>query len=156
MRRRNIRSRMRNPTRRTLPWSPRDCWGQYVLLPPLHSKEIGNAEVEDYLLPKRPPIYLAGRAGIELHSAPALYSHHLRKILTSESEETMSKIDCCAANPLAKKLVFAIIVVLLGISTALAQNNPDPLKSGFENPPAGARPRVWWHRSEEHTSELQS
>jgi len=36
---------------------------------------------------------------------------HLRKVLTSESEETMSKIDGCTANPLAKKLVFVIILV---------------------------------------------
>jgi hypothetical protein len=28
---------------------------------------------------------------------------------------------------------------------ALAQDATDPLKSGFENPPASARPRVWWH-----------
>jgi hypothetical protein len=27
----------------------------------------------------------------------------------------------------------------------LSQAPPDSLKSGFENPPAGARPRVWWH-----------
>ena len=26
-----------------------------------------------------------------------------------------------------------------------AQKNPDPLKSGFENPPESAKPRVWWH-----------
>ena len=57
----------------------------------------------------------------------------------------MSKINCHAANPLAKRLIFAIIVVLVGVSAALAQKKPDPLKSGFENPPAGARPRVWWH-----------
>ena len=37
------------------------------------------------------------------------------------------------------------MVLLLGVSTAIAQNKPDPLKSGFENPPEGARPRVWWH-----------
>ena len=45
----------------------------------------------------------------------------------------------------ASKLIYAIMVVLLGAITAAAQNNPDPLKSGFENPPEGARPRVWWH-----------
>ena len=28
---------------------------------------------------------------------------------------------------------------------AKAQAAADPLKSGFENPPSGARPRVWWH-----------
>ena len=57
----------------------------------------------------------------------------------------MSKINCRAANPLAKKLIFGIMVLLLCISAVQAQNKPDPLKSGFENPPAGARPRVWWH-----------
>jgi hypothetical protein len=37
------------------------------------------------------------------------------------------------------------MALLLGVSTATAQNKSDPLKSGFENPPEGARPRVWWH-----------
>jgi len=37
------------------------------------------------------------------------------------------------------------MVLLLVVGTAVAQNKPDPLKSGFENPPEGARPRVWWH-----------
>ena len=50
-----------------------------------------------------------------------------------------------ATNRPSKKLIYAIMVLLLGVSTALAQNKPDPLKSGFENPPEGARPRVWWH-----------
>jgi len=50
-----------------------------------------------------------------------------------------------ATNRRSKKLIYAIIVLLLGASTAIAQNKPDPLKSGFENPPEGARPRVWWH-----------
>jgi hypothetical protein len=57
----------------------------------------------------------------------------------------MSEKKCYATNPPAKKLIYAIMVLLLGVSTATAQNRPDPLKSGFENPPAGARPRVWWH-----------
>ena len=48
-------------------------------------------------------------------------------------------------NRPSKKLIYAIMVLLLGVSTAIAQNKPDPLKSGFENPPEGARPRVWWH-----------
>jgi hypothetical protein len=43
------------------------------------------------------------------------------------------------------KLIYAIMVLLLGVSTAIAQNKPDPLKSRFENPPESARPRVWWH-----------
>lgn len=36
-------------------------------------------------------------------------------------------------------------LVLLGTGALAAQTSPDPLKSGFENPPSGARPRVWWH-----------
>ena len=35
----------------------------------------------------------------------------------------------------------------LGVTASIlaAQNSPDALKSGFENPPEGAKPRVWWH-----------
>jgi hypothetical protein len=42
-------------------------------------------------------------------------------------------------------LLAACITLALGVGGAPAQSNPDPLKSGFENPPASARPRVWWH-----------
>jgi len=37
--------------------------------------------------------------------------------------------------------------LLLGASflAVSGQNPPDSLKSGFENPPESARPRVWWH-----------
>ena len=38
-----------------------------------------------------------------------------------------------------------ILVLAFGASGAFAQSAGDPLKSGFENPPNGARPRVWWH-----------
>src|SRR6202165_2626896 len=48
-------------------------------------------------------------------------------------------------NRLAKKVLFALVPLILGASTAVAQSNADSLKNGFENPPAGARPRVWWH-----------
>jgi len=41
--------------------------------------------------------------------------------------------------------MLAGIVLLFGAVTVTAQSNPDPLKSGFENPPESARPRVWWH-----------
>jgi hypothetical protein len=30
-------------------------------------------------------------------------------------------------------------------AVSIAQNSPDPLKKGFEDPPSTARPRVWWH-----------
>src|SRR6266852_6314162 len=36
-------------------------------------------------------------------------------------------------------------LLVLGAGAALAQSASDAMKSGFENPPNGARPRVWWH-----------
>ena len=39
----------------------------------------------------------------------------------------------------------ALLCLTLGASLVAAQNGTDPLKAGFENPPEGARPRVWWH-----------
>ena len=43
------------------------------------------------------------------------------------------------------KHVALCAALLLGGCLLGAQTNSDPLKSGFENPPNGARPRVWWH-----------
>src|SRR5215472_11671343 len=40
-------------------------------------------------------------------------------------------------------LVFAVLIFAL--TCLRAQNSSDSLKQGFENPPNGARPRVWWH-----------
>src|ERR1039457_642687 len=37
------------------------------------------------------------------------------------------------------------VLALLGAAAAIGQGSSDPLKCGFENPPNGARPRVWWH-----------
>ena len=49
----------------------------------------------------------------------------------------------------ASKLVHGGIALALCANLAFAQSAPeskgDSLKAGFENPPAGARPRVWWH-----------
>jgi hypothetical protein len=45
----------------------------------------------------------------------------------------------------SRKLVAASIIFLLGAAGAAPQGNLDALKSGFENPPESARPRVWWH-----------
>src|ERR1700689_5556644 len=39
----------------------------------------------------------------------------------------------------------AMALWLLAAATTIAQNTTDSLKAGFENPPNGARPRVWWH-----------
>ena len=47
-------------------------------------------------------------------------------------------------NVLTKSLISASLVLIMGLA-ATAQTNPDPLQSGFQDPPNGARPRVWWH-----------
>jgi hypothetical protein len=39
----------------------------------------------------------------------------------------------------------AVFSLTLTATLATGQNTGDTLKSGFENPPEGARPRVWWH-----------
>jgi alpha-L-rhamnosidase len=43
------------------------------------------------------------------------------------------------------ELVVASFVLALSVGTLQAQSTPDPLMSGFQNPPESARPRVWWH-----------
>ena len=43
------------------------------------------------------------------------------------------------------KTLVGLTALLLGVSAALTQSNTDKLKSGFENPPDSASPRVWWH-----------
>src|SRR5438477_10955570 len=42
-----------------------------------------------------------------------------------------------------RALTFVAVVTFASIS--VAQSSPDSLKTGFENPPKSARPRVWWH-----------
>ncbi len=44
-----------------------------------------------------------------------------------------------------RKMRRAVLCLTLGATLAAAQSTTDSLKSGFENPPEGARPRVWWH-----------
>src|SRR6516162_1592402 len=44
-----------------------------------------------------------------------------------------------------KKLVLASFVLILCASAGRGQTPADPLKSGFQNPPKSAHPRVWWH-----------
>ncbi len=48
-------------------------------------------------------------------------------------------------NLLSKSLISASLVLVTGLGMAAAQSASDSLKSGFENPPDSARPRVWWH-----------
>ena len=42
-------------------------------------------------------------------------------------------------------LAIPTALMVLATGAAWGQGSADPLKSGFENPPNGARPRVWWH-----------
>ena len=57
----------------------------------------------------------------------------------------MSMKKSHATKPRSRTLIFASMLLLLGAGTVIAQNQPDPLKSGFENPADSAWPRVWWH-----------
>jgi hypothetical protein len=41
--------------------------------------------------------------------------------------------------------LMAAYLATIAVLGAAAQNQPDALKDGFENPPESARPRVWWH-----------
>jgi alpha-L-rhamnosidase len=45
----------------------------------------------------------------------------------------------------ALKLFAPLSLLAIAISGAQAQATSDPLMAGFQNPPQGARPRVWWH-----------
>ena len=46
----------------------------------------------------------------------------------------------------AASVIFALSCMLAMTGSAAAQSSaPDPLEAGFQNPPASARPRVWWH-----------
>jgi len=47
---------------------------------------------------------------------------------------------------MTKKMCFLVFLMLVTAEGALwSQGDSLQLKSGFENPPASARPRVWWH-----------
>lgn len=48
-------------------------------------------------------------------------------------------------NSDAKKVAAALVLLVLGMGAAQAQEKADPLKAGFANPPASALPQVWWH-----------
>ena len=43
------------------------------------------------------------------------------------------------------KMARVSLGLTLCLAAASAQNQTDPLKSGFENPPQSAHPQVWWH-----------
>ena len=43
------------------------------------------------------------------------------------------------------RLAACLVVAAAVVGTAQENAAPDALKSGFENPPQSARPRVWWH-----------
>jgi len=48
-------------------------------------------------------------------------------------------------KPTAIKLLATGCVLAVSLGAGWAQSSPDPLKSGFKNPPESAKPRVWWH-----------
>jgi hypothetical protein len=48
------------------------------------------------------------------------------------------------ANRLLRMLSVVTLVLFAYLSTS-GQQGSDPLLEGFQNPPASAKPRVWWH-----------
>jgi hypothetical protein len=44
-----------------------------------------------------------------------------------------------------KRILAGLTLAMMVALGASAQTGADSLKSGFENPPSGAKPRVWWH-----------
>lgn len=45
----------------------------------------------------------------------------------------------------SRNLLLTSLLALSCLGLGAAQNTADSLRSGFENPPEGAKPRVWWH-----------
>lgn len=56
-------------------------------------------------------------------------------------------IESLSAIPkkLSSTLATGFLLVIFAAVAAIAQSGTDSLTKGFENPPEGARPRVWWH-----------
>ncbi len=52
------------------------------------------------------------------------------------------KTKTSAVKPIS---LAAALAVLLGLGALRAQGPDDPLARGFQDPPASAKPRVWWH-----------
>jgi hypothetical protein len=61
--------------------------------------------------------------------------------LVFNQPDRKGQTEMCAWNRLASTGV----AFLLAIGSLAAQAPKDPLQTGFEDPPNGARPRVWWH-----------
>jgi hypothetical protein len=59
--------------------------------------------------------------------------------MTANGQERRGDMVC------SRKRLLSVAISLLVIGAGSAWGQGDPLKSGFENPPNGARPRVWWH-----------
>ena len=50
-----------------------------------------------------------------------------------------------AATAKAAQWISALFVALVWVASGAIAQDPDPLKNGFQDPPAAARPLVWWH-----------
>jgi hypothetical protein len=58
---------------------------------------------------------------------------------------TMNAANFASNKPETRRLLAAAMLLAIGCGASFAQGSSDPLKSGFEDPPSGARPLVWWH-----------
>ena len=48
-------------------------------------------------------------------------------------------------HSISRNLILTTTLGILCLGVAAAQTSTDALRSGFENPPESAKPRVWWH-----------
>ena len=93
----------------------------------------------------------AGRSDVlsSLRRAKYIFSPSERGMIVSETEERDKPAREFKRETYmelgSKRLIWLGLAILLSAGVAGAQSKPDPLKSGFENPPSSAHPRVWWH-----------
>src|SRR5450755_3894551 len=67
-------------------------------------------------------------------------------LITARRDRKMTAKKRSTIERSGKKRILAGLTLAMMVALgAAAQNSSDPLKSGFENPPSGAKPRVWWH-----------
>ena len=66
-----------------------------------------------------------------------------RSVVLAEMFYSEDKTDM--ASRTGENMVLQMRLCLLLATPLWSQGGYDPLRSGFENPPASAHPRVWWH-----------
>jgi len=83
-----------------------------------------------------------------------VHTHSSNSVLGSKAEDSSHLSDLRVEFVIRKgevmirqilKLVASCLVLAAALASAQEKTASDPLKVGFQNPPPGAHPRVWWH-----------